>query len=58
MGILDKIKAEAAKTGGSRGKFFYVKDGEKTTYSYMQGFEPNEGEKYFFVSYDEASKIN
>lgn len=40
------------------GAYTKVKDGEKTTYSYMQGFEPNEGEKYFFVSYDDASKIN
>ena len=36
MGILDKIKAEAAKTGGSRGKFFYVKDGEKSRIRFLQ----------------------
>lgn len=40
------------------GAYAKVKYGEKTTYSYMQGFESNEGEKYFFVSYDDASKIN
>ncbi len=40
------------------GAYTKVKDGDKTAYSYMQGFEPNEGEKYFFISYDEASKIN
>ena len=36
MGILDKIKSEAAKTGGSRGKFFFVKDGEKARVRFLQ----------------------
>lgn len=39
MGILDKIKSEAAKTGGSRGKFFYVKDGEKARIRFLQELE-------------------
>lgn len=55
MGILDKIKAEAAKTGGSRGKFFYVKDGEKARIRFLQ--ELDEGlEVPFHDSY--AENIN
>lgn len=36
------------------GAYAKVTDGEKTTYSYMQDFEPNEGEKYFFISYSDV----
>ena len=38
------------------GAYVKVTDGDTSTYSYMQGFEPNEGEKYFFVSYSDVSK--
>lgn len=36
------------------GAYAKVTYGEKTTYSYMQDFEPNEGEKYFFISYSDV----
>ena len=35
------------------GAYVAVNDGEKTTYSYMQDGEPNENEKYSFVSYND-----
>lgn len=37
--LLDKIKADAQKTGGSRGKFFYVKDGDKRRVRFLQDME-------------------
>lgn len=39
MGVLDKIKSEAQKTGSSKGKFFYVKDGEKRRIRFLQDLE-------------------
>ncbi len=36
------------------GAYAKVTDGEEITYSYMQDFEPNEGEKYFFISYSDV----
>ena len=35
------------------GAYVAVTDGEKTEYSYMQGGEPSENEKYCFVSYND-----
>ena len=35
------------------GAYVAVTDGESTEYSYMQGAEPNEGENYYFVSYND-----
>jgi len=35
------------------GAYVAVTDGETTEYSYMQGGEPNENEKYCFVSYND-----
>ena len=35
------------------GAYVSVTDGETTEYSYMQGGEPNENEKYCFVSYND-----
>ena len=35
------------------GAYVAVTDGESTEYSYMQGGEPNENEKYCFVSYND-----
>ncbi|MBO5357026.1 MAG: leucine-rich repeat domain-containing protein [Clostridia bacterium] len=35
------------------GTYVSVTDGETTEYSYMQGGEPNENEKYCFVSYND-----
>ncbi len=35
------------------GAYVAVTDGETTEYSYMQGVEPNENEKYCFVSYND-----
>lgn len=37
--LLEKIKADAQKTGGSRGKFFYVKDGDKRRVRFLQDME-------------------
>lgn len=39
MGLLDKIKAEAQKSGSSKGKFFYVKEGEKRRIRFLQDME-------------------
>ena len=36
------------------GTYVAVTDGETTEYSYMQGGEPNENEKYYFVSYNDV----
>ena len=42
-GLLDKIKADAQKSGSSRSKFFYVKDGDKKRVRFLteadDGFE-------------------
>ena len=35
------------------GAYVAVTDGEATEYSYMQSGEPNENEKYCFVSYND-----
>ena len=35
------------------GAYVAITDGETTEYSYMQGGEPNENEKYCFVSYND-----
>ena len=37
------------------GAYVAVTDGENTEYSYMQGNEPNENEKYSFVSYNDVA---
>ena len=37
------------------GAYVAVTDGEATEYSYMQGGEPNEGENYYFVSYNDIA---
>lgn len=43
MGLLDKIKEDAKNSGGNKGKFFYVKDGDKRRVRFLQdmddGFE-------------------
>ena len=39
------------------GAFVKVTDEDATEYSYMQGGIPASGEKYFFVSYNDISKI-
>lgn len=36
MGILSRIKEEAARSGSSREKFFFVKDGEKARVRFLQ----------------------
>ena len=36
------------------GAYAKVTDGEEITYSYMQNFAPSEGDKYFFVSYNDV----
>lgn len=39
MGILDKIKNEAAQVGGARGNFFFVKDGDKARVRFLQDID-------------------
>lgn len=39
MGLLDKIKQDAQKSGGSKGKFFYVKSGDKRRVRFLNDFE-------------------
>lgn len=39
MGILDKIKQDAQNSGQNKGKFFYVKDGEKRRIRFLQDME-------------------
>lgn len=39
MGILDKIKQDAQKSGGSRQKIFYVKDGDKRRVRFLQDMD-------------------
>lgn len=39
MGLLDKIKADAQKSGGSKSKFFYVKDGDKRRFRFLQDMD-------------------
>ena len=43
---------EQKDTKLTMGAYVAVTDGETTEYSYMQGGEPNENEKYCFVSYN------
>ena len=38
------------------GAYVITSDGESAEYSYLQGDTPNEGEKYFFVSYNDVAK--
>lgn len=39
MGLLDKIKQDAKNAGGNKGKFFYVKDGDKRRIRFLQDME-------------------
>jgi hypothetical protein len=36
----------------------YFMDGETKTYSYLENAEPNEGEKYYFVSYNSVVALS
>ena len=45
---------EQKDTKLAMGAYVAVTDGETTEYSYMQGGEPNENEKYCFVSYNDV----
>ncbi len=47
---------EQKDTKLAMGAYVAVTDGETTEYSYMQGGEPNENEKYSFVSYNDVVK--
>lgn len=38
-GLLDKIKQDAQKSGGSKSKFFYVKDGDKRRVRFLQDMD-------------------
>ena len=49
IGFTDEYK----DTKLAMGAYVAVTDGETTEYSYMQGGEPNENEKYCFVSYND-----
>ena len=46
---------EQKDTKLAMGAYVAVTDGETTEYSYMQGAEPNEGENYYFVSYNDIA---
>ena len=39
MGLLDKIKNDAKNAGGNKGKFFYVKDGDKRRIRFLQDMD-------------------
>lgn len=39
MGLLDKIKAEAAKSGQNKSKFVYMKEGDKKRYRFLNDME-------------------
>lgn len=39
MGLLDKIKADAAKSGSNKGKFIYFKEGEKKRVRFLTDLE-------------------
>lgn len=39
MSLLDKIKQDAQKSGGSKQKFFYVKDGDKRRVRFLQDMD-------------------
>ena len=39
MGLLDKIKQDAARSGQNKSKFAYVKDGEKKRFRFLQDME-------------------
>ena len=46
---------EQKDTKLAMGAYVAITDGETTEYSYMQGAEPNEGENYYFVSYNDIA---
>lgn len=52
-GLLDKIKQDAQKSGSSRSKFFYVKDGEKKRVRFLT--EADEGMEIVFHDSYEAN---
>lgn len=50
MGFTDVSKDKMLAIGA----YVKVTDGEETVYSYIQGGVPNDGERYHFISYNEA----
>ena len=54
MGILSRIKEEAARSGSSREKFFFVKDGEKARVRFLQEID----EAYFLRIGELLSRID
>lgn len=53
MSLLDKIKQDAQKSGGSKQKFFYVKDGDKRRVRFLQDMD--EGREITFHDSYEAN---
>ena len=43
MGLVDKIKAAAAKSGGNKKKIFYVADGQKKMIRFLEELDQEEG---------------
>lgn len=52
-GLLDKIKQDAQKSGGSKSKFFYVKDGDKRRIRFLQDMEDG-----FEVTFHDSFEAN
>lgn len=52
-GLLDKIKADAQKSGGSKSKFFYCKDGDKKRIRFLQDMEDG-----FEVTFHDSYEAN
>ena len=39
MGLIDKIKADAKKSGGNKGKFIYIREGTKLRIRFLQDMD-------------------
>lgn len=53
MGLLDKIKQDAKNAGGNKGKFFYVKDGDKRRIRFLEDMD--DGKEIVFHDSFEAN---
>lgn len=56
MGLLDKIKADAAKSGSNKGKFIYFKEGEKKRVRFLTDLEDG-FEVVFHDSYEAGINV-
>lgn len=53
MGLLDKIKQDAARSGSNKGKFFYCKDGDKRRIRFL-----NDMEEGFEITFHDSFELN